>query len=132
MTATLLVAQTSTAVASTIGFDYHSLFDGFWGLTIEGLTYVWSPAELVDVLGEGDGQAAAELPVDPPRAIGVGGGGEGGGPGLGVPAVEPSSRSADEPVGGVGGVDGRGERQIGRLGGCGDHEHLARRCPPGR
>ncbi|KNA91820.1 branched-chain amino acid ABC transporter permease [Gordonia sp. w5E2] len=39
MTATLLVAQTSTAVASTIGFDYHSLFDGFWGLTIEGLTY---------------------------------------------------------------------------------------------
>ena len=39
MTTTLLVAQTSTAVASTIGFDYHALFDGFWGLTIEGLTY---------------------------------------------------------------------------------------------
>lgn len=39
MTTTVLVAQTSTAVASTIGFDGHALVHGFWGLTIEGLTY---------------------------------------------------------------------------------------------
>ncbi|MFT4042670.1 MAG: branched-chain amino acid ABC transporter permease [Gordonia sp. (in: high G+C Gram-positive bacteria)] len=45
MTAAYLVAETSSAVSSivvastTIGFDVHSLIQGFWGLTIEGLTY---------------------------------------------------------------------------------------------
>lgn len=39
MTTLFAAAQSSTAVASTIGFDVHSLVDGFWGLTIEGLTY---------------------------------------------------------------------------------------------
>ncbi|MCH5641422.1 branched-chain amino acid ABC transporter permease [Gordonia sp. ABSL49_1] len=39
MTTTYLVAETTTAVASTIGFDVGSLVDSFWYLTIEGLTY---------------------------------------------------------------------------------------------
>ncbi|MGC5246458.1 branched-chain amino acid ABC transporter permease [Gordonia sp. DT219] len=39
MTTTYLVAETTSTVASTIGFDVHSLVHGFWGLTIEGLTY---------------------------------------------------------------------------------------------
>lgn len=39
MSTLFAAAQTTTDVASTIGFDVHSLVDGFWGLTIEGLTY---------------------------------------------------------------------------------------------
>ncbi|MFW0793005.1 branched-chain amino acid ABC transporter permease [Gordonia sp. CPCC 205515] len=33
------LAESSMTVASTIGFDLGSLKEGFWGLTIEGLTY---------------------------------------------------------------------------------------------